>query len=153
MSQLRAERSASPTDQAAVLPAMAPAELLPSDAHPTQGMWGRCTAWEAPRLDCRFSGSLRAGWSDLRVEAWRARPLDPERVAPGVTGPSAIGPVTLRVDEVLAVVDPGFHRSGNVWLAVLTGVAPDGVRYRLTNGSGETIDWRPTLLEWLAAPD
>lgn len=118
-----------------------------------------------------------AGWTDFRVEAWRAirlPGLDPDpdfgiAVDPGATAPFAIGPARLGVgqdpldagstDE--SVPDGATQLSGSVtidrspsvtlaWVAI-TGVAPDGHRYILQGPSYESTAFNGTGLDWLAA--
>lgn len=121
--------------------------------------------------------AVLAGWSDFRVEAWRAirlPGLDPDpdfgiAVDPGATAPFAIGPARLGVGQ--DPLDAGstddavpagaaqlsgavtIDRSPSVTLAwvAITGVAPDGHRYVLQGPSYESTAFNGTGLDWLAA--
>ena len=61
-------------------------------------------------------------------------------------------PVVVTTDAVTGSVDIGMRRDGDNWWLVLTGVLPDGHRYRLTDGDGVQIPFKGTTLDWLNAP-
>ncbi len=88
------------------------------------------------------------------METWRATgTLGEVAFDPRATSPIAIVPVRPVGDRLLGVASPGYQRLGRGWWFTLTGIAPDGLRYRLSDGDGW---WRyddPSLLEWLQAPD
>jgi hypothetical protein len=60
--------------------------------------------------------------------------------------PAADNPV------VVGTIDVGMRRDGPVWWVVLTGMGPDGTRYRLSDGRGVKIDFVGTGWDWLTAP-
>jgi hypothetical protein len=42
-------------------------------------------------------------------------------------------------------------RDARSWYVLLTGVAPDGHRYRLGDGTQDTTDFNGTVWDWLTA--
>ena len=109
------------------------------------------------------------GWTDIRIEAWRSTSLG--GIAAGTSAPAATAPVFPVVthpeadNEVLTGrLDLGLRRDGPFWWILITGVAPDGVRYRLVDdrealGLGllnsrqfATLIPYGTAWEWLTAP-
>jgi hypothetical protein len=129
-------------------------------------------------LDVADRGQL-AGWSDLRVEAWRGiapitgagaaqgPELDPSETAPFLTGPvvwSAAGtspdgnstwsysspwpPNAATLSGALLM----NHSPGVSWAWVaITGIAPDGARYLLSEVSGNQVYFSGTALDWFEA--
>ncbi len=115
--------------------------------------------------------SAVAGFKDLRFEAWRASqfPGAPDWVedfipAPGYSAPFATQPA---VGVTYAAVEAGGlttdyaaftarfdmgHARTNRWLVVLTGVAPDGIRYRLAMEPART-SFSGTVWDWLRAAE
>jgi hypothetical protein len=116
---------------------------------------------------------LLAGWTDLRLEAWRGSDpqsgggLDPAETRPFLTAPaqwSAAG--TLPGGWAswsggnpwpanAATLSAGLRLDRSpgvtyVWLA-LTGVAPDGVRHLLSDPTGTQVCFNGTALEWFDA--
>ncbi len=114
-----------------------------------------------------------AGWTDLRVEAWRATDAgigSPTPVSPTATGPFAWGAATWTPPGQLA--GGAFTWSGGepwgpramtlsgavqlnrapgvtaAWVAV-TGVAPDGTRYMIGEPDYLSTAFAGTALEWL----
>ena len=114
-----------------------------------------------------------AGWTDLRVEAWRATDAgigSPTSVSPTATGPFAWGTATWTPPGQLA--GGAFTWSGGepwgpramtlsgavqlnrtpgvtaAWVAV-TGVAPDGTRYMIGEPDYLSTAFTGTALEWL----
>ena len=98
--------------------------------------------------------SVLSQWHDLRFEAWRAQSVSGivAGVDPGSSSPFDIEPV----ESVYGALQARFHldrfRDGNLWWVVLTGVAPDGIRYRLDDGGGGTTTFYGTVWDWLTAP-
>lgn len=116
--------------------------------------------------------SLLAGWTDLRIESWRADPMGGARLDPAATGPFLTQPVewspagtspdgsntwsgtpgwapgaatlsgALRLDR-----SPGVS---GVYMAI-TGVAPDGTRCLLSNPSFAQVAFNGTALDWFGA--
>lgn len=142
---------------------LAPAWSIPAttDYVARDGMKARCDD-RGGVVMCAFSvrnhiipdGQLSPAIEDLRIEVWPAggvgmRPdgLDPRARAPVVTAP-----VLVTTDAVTGSVDIGMRRDGDKWWLVLTGVLPDGHRYRLTDGDGVQIPFKGTTLDWLNAP-
>jgi len=97
-----------------------------------------------------------ANWRDLRFEAWHGQPMWQDSAAIGVDTrysiPFAVQPAVLQADSLQA--DFHFERmrdARSVWV-VLTGVGPDGSRYRLGDGSGDMTDFNGSAWDWLTAP-
>jgi hypothetical protein len=106
--------------------------------------------------------AVLAGWTDLRVEAWRGIrtdaeypgdwPVDPTATRPFATAPAVsegqfvAGPARL-VGTVSVGRDPNVTLA---WLAI-TGVAPDGQRYLIDGLSFTDTTFHGTGLEWLTA--
>lgn len=132
----------------------APAAFVPQTAGAGTGLFTSCWSFEEPAIECTVHGVPSVPFTDLRLEAWPGeQDFIPDGPDPRATAPLAVAPMVAETEKLTGTVDAGFHRSGNAWWLVVTGVGPDGVRYRITDGYGETFDWSPTLLEWLAAPD
>ncbi len=116
-------------------------------------------------IDAEFDDpAVLAGWSDLRIEAWRgirtaaeypgAWSLDPGATAPFATAPAVLESANpssgepARLQGSVAIDrDPTVHLA---WLAI-TGVAPDGQRYVVDGLSFATTTFNGTGLDWLAA--
>lgn len=116
-----------------------------------------------------------AGWTDLRVEAWRgiwqrgvdpglAGMIDPAANAPFAIGPAQLGPgpQPIGAEAVDGSVPEGgtqligsvaIDRSPSVTLAwiALTGVGPDGRRYILEGPSFKSTSFTGTALDWFTA--
>jgi len=115
--------------------------------------------------------SVLAGWTNLRIEAWRG--LGQAGADPGLAGaidpaakvPFAIEPAGLKAgpppDVTGASAPGGVQLSGSVaidhdpglrlaWIA-LTGVGPDGHRYILEGPSFKSTTFDGTALDWLSA--
>jgi hypothetical protein len=120
------------------------------------------------------------GWTDIRIEAWRGTNLG--GIAQGESAPKATAPASPEVfpaipgatnpeaeNEVLTgTLALGMRRDGPFWWILVTGVAPDGVRYRLANNREANLTaGRPglsdrvqlatitpygTAWDWLTAP-
>lgn len=99
--------------------------------------------------------SVLSQWHDLRFEAWHG--LSVSGIVAGVD-PHYSSPFDI---QPLESVDGGTlqarfrldrFRDGNLWWVVLTGVAPDGVRYRLDDGGGGTTTFYGSVWDWLTAP-
>jgi hypothetical protein len=99
--------------------------------------------------------SVLSQWHDLRFEAWHA--LSVSGIVAGVD-PSDSSPFD--VQPVMSVdggpLESRFYfdrsRDANRWWVVLTGVAPDGHRYRLDDGGGGTTTFYGSVWDWLTAP-
>jgi hypothetical protein len=106
---------------------------------------------------CSFdvgSGWDERAWTDLRAEVWsatvdgtRASGVDARAQAPILTVP-----ITTDADDDWIRLDIGMRRDGPAWWVVPTAVAPDGQRYRLSDGDGVEIPFNGTVWEWLTAP-
>jgi hypothetical protein len=119
--------------------------------------------------------TVLAGWSDLRVEAWRAvepSGVWPTPVSPDVAGPFAVAPAVWSPPSELpgggltwsssvpwgpqAMTLSGSVRlDGTPWLTAawvaLTGVAPDGTRYLIAEPNYVEATFNGTALGWLEA--
>jgi len=119
--------------------------------------------------------AVLAGWSDLRVEAWRgtgAVGTDPSLMAldPAARGPFAVGPAGVGLPGQTpfeprsndAAIPPAsvqlggsirIDRSPNVTLAwvAITGVGPDGRRYIISGPSFDSTAFNGTAWDWFAA--
>ena len=105
-----------------------------------------------------------AGWSDVRIEAWRGIRTSAEfpgdwTVDPTATQPFAIEAASLETADTGS--DGGPRLRGSVaidrdpdvtmaWVA-LTGVAPDGRRFLIDGLSFSTVDFNGTVADWLTA--
>jgi hypothetical protein len=133
---------------------------------------GNVGGYVAVSLDIPDKGLL-AGWTDLRIETWRGGDprygggLDRTETAPFLTsaavwsaaGTSPSGnsvwygsngwpPNAATLTGILRLDrSPGV---GYAWF-VLTGVAPDGVRYLLSNPSGSQVFFNGSVLDWFEA--
>jgi hypothetical protein len=102
------------------------------------------------RFQVTNAGALH-GWSDLRLEAWRMTPTD-FHIAPGQTAPFAIAPASLIDGALSGSVRVDRTRGVETYGVLLTGVAPDGVRYVLAGPDGGQTAFRGTVWEWFTAP-
>ena len=118
--------------------------------------------------------ALLAGWTDLRVEAWRGVThgekdfgpgwtLDPDAVAPFAVSPASLelGPSSFRagaLEEAIADGSVTIHGTIEVnnipnvtlaWIA-MTGLAPDGHRYILQGPDFVTTWFDGTVADWFA---
>ncbi|MEO8468477.1 MAG: permease prefix domain 1-containing protein [Chloroflexota bacterium] len=116
-----------------------------------------------------------AGWTDLRIEAWMAidpSGVEPTAVSPQVTGPFIVAPAVWGPPGELgggqlkwSGSNPWGPRAATLigsvrldrtpWLTAawvgFTGVAPDGVRYRITEPQYEQAIFNGTPAQWLEA--
>ncbi len=112
--------------------------------------------------------AVLAGWADLRVEAWRG--VGHDRVDPAARAPFVSAPGQWLPDGQLP---PGWIYGGPAWpegaaglggsvridrtpgvtwaWLVVTGVAPDGVRYIIFGPSLDQTAFNGTAWDWLAA--
>ena len=140
---------------------MAPAKWLPSglDLRTAYGKDGRpgdifVIASTLPQPSAELE-SILSRWRDLRFEAWRGQSV--AGIVAGVD-PSSSSPFDIQ--RVQWVEGGGLqarfrfdsYRDGNRWWVVLTGVAPDGQRYRLDDGGGGTTTFYGSVWDWLTAP-
>jgi hypothetical protein len=95
-------------------------------------------------------------WKDLRFEAWHGQPMWQDSGAIGVdtrySSPFAVQPAVLQGDSLQADFHFERMRDARSWWVVLTGVGPDGSRYRLGDGSGNATDFNGSAWDWLTAP-
>jgi hypothetical protein len=98
--------------------------------------------------------SVLANWSDLRFEAWHALPFmsDWQGIDTGYTSPFAVQPAVLQADSLPATFHFEHMRDARSWYVFLTGVAPDGHRYRLGDGTSGETDFNGSAWDWLTAP-
>ncbi len=124
-----------------------------------------------------YDPAVLDGWSDLRIEAWRAGlpagpdpgpgGVDPNATGPFVTAPVAWDPAGSSIaPDVAAGVDPRWATYGTVlsgsldlqrwpgvqaaWVAI-TGVARDGTRRTISGPEYTETTFAGTALDWLAA--
>ncbi len=140
----------------------APAAWLPTDDYVVIGQDGGQAS--ATHVDAQVispsSGALPLApalinWRDLRFEAWHGQPMQ-ESGAIGIdthyTGALTVQPAVLQGKSLQA--DFHFERmrdARSLWV-VLTGVGPDGSRYRLGDGSGNWTKFYGSAWDWLTAP-
>ena len=100
--------------------------------------------------------SVLTNWKDLRFEAWHGQPMWQDSGAIGIdtryTGAFAVQPAVLRGDSLQATFHFERMRDARSWWVVLTGVGPDGNRYRLGDGTGRETDFDGSVWDWLTAP-
>lgn len=98
------------------------------------------------------SPAVLAGFSDFRIEAWRAEPPgDGWRLVPGQHAPFATADAVLEGSAVRGTIrfdgTPGVE-----WSQVLvTAVGRDGVRYIIAAGGPEQTVFNGNVLSWFAA--
>jgi hypothetical protein len=99
---------------------------------------------------------ILAGWHDLRFEAWHGYPNWEPASLIGIdtsySSPFLIEPAILHGDTL----DADFHfqklRDGRDWWLVVTGIGPDGNRYRLSDGQGGWTPFNGSVWDWITAP-
>ncbi len=68
------------------------------------------------------------------------------------TSATRVAPVARsRPALVYGRIVPGMRRDGRVWWVMFTGVAPDGVRYRLSEGQPLIGSTEGSARDWLTA--
>jgi len=105
-----------------------------------------------------------AGWSDLRIEAWRGIRtsadypgdwiVDPAATRPFATAPAKIETVGSEPDGLtLLRGSAAIDRNPDVTLAwiAITGIAPDGQRYLIDGLSFSIMRFNGTVADWLTA--
>ena len=124
-------------------------------------MWGSGSDYQPViTLDYEVdSASAPAGFRDLRFEVWRAvaSPNAPEWVqlylpdtrysTPYATEPAIVKNGTIQVRFDMS------HVRASRWLIFVTGVAPDGVRYRLNYPDSFTSTFSGTAWDWITASE
>jgi hypothetical protein len=65
--------------------------------------------------------------------------------------PFAVRPAVLEGDSLQATFHFDRMRDARSWYVLITGVAPDGHRYRLGDGTQNTTDFNGTVWDWLTA--
>ena len=99
------------------------------------------------------SPSALSGFSDLRLEIWRAVLLDGDNaVDPAESAPYVVAPARVVGRDLEAYVDLSHVRT-NRWLVFPTGVGSDGKRYPLGWQWGIGTTFSGAVWDWLAAPD
>ncbi len=108
------------------------------------------------------------GWTELRFEVWQgvegaltnphgeniaiaAAATGPLLIAPATRVPSMVAPSQWQ-DDLQGSVHIGLRRDGPIWYIALTGVGPDGVRYRLADPIMYRAAIDGTAWDWLTAP-
>jgi hypothetical protein len=101
-------------------------------------------------------GAALANWKDVRFEAWHARSMEapgPGGIDTGYSSPFTTKPAILESNSLQALFDFEHMRDAGSWWVVLTGVGPDGHRYRLDEfGFGNDTDFDGSVWDWLTAP-
>lgn len=144
----------------------APAAWLPADDYVVTGCGGSQNS--AAEIDAQLISPasnastplpfapVLMNWKDLRFEAWHALPIWSDSLAMGIDttyrGPLAVQPAQLQGDSLQATFHFERMRDARSWWVVLTGVGPDGNRYRLGDGSGRETDFNGSVWDWLTAP-
>jgi hypothetical protein len=101
-------------------------------------------------------GPALANWKDVRFEAWHA--LSMEAPGPGgidthYSSPFTTRPAILEGNSLRALFDFEHMRDAGTWWVLLTGVGPDGHRYRLDEfGVSDSTDFNGSAWDWLTAP-
>lgn len=148
-----------------VAPAAPPAWLPADDYVVTEQDGGQASA---THIDARVispsSGASASlpfapvliNWRDLRFEAWHGQPMWQDSGAIGIdthyTSAFAVQPAVLQGKSLQADFHFERMRDARSWWVVLTGVGPDGSRYRLGDGSGNWTDFYGSAWDWLTAP-
>jgi hypothetical protein len=141
----------------------APAAWLPADDYIFMGGGGSQS--EAAQLEVYLISTTASGtvpiapilstWRDLRFEAWHAKPTSPDlgpmAIDTNYSSPFALRPAVLEGDMLQATFHFERMRDARSWYVMLTGVAPDGHRYRLGDGTQDTTDFNGTVWDWLTA--
>ena len=101
-------------------------------------------------------GPALAKWKDVRFEAWHALPMEapgPGGIDTGYSSPFATRPAIIEGNSLRALFDFEHMRDAQTWWVVLTGIGPDGHRYRLDEfGYGDYTDFNGSAWDWLTAP-
>jgi hypothetical protein len=141
----------------------APAALLPADDYVE--MEGGGSQSEAAQLDVLLISTtasdtvpiapILSTWRDLRFEAWHAKPTSPDlgpmAIDTNYSSFFAVRPAVIEGDSLQATFHFERMRDARSWCVLLTGIAPDGHRYRLGDGTQNTTDFNGTVWDWLTA--
>jgi len=100
--------------------------------------------------------AVLANWRDLRFEAWHSYPIGhnsgPVGIDTNYRTPFTVQPAVVEGDTLKAEFHFERLRDARSWWVVLTGIAPDGNRYRLGDGTGDQTDFNGSAWDWLTAP-
>ena len=145
-----------------VVAPMAPAAWLPADggfgsAYGSESASSGTRLWADVGSDLPASAvaTVLANWRDMRFEAWHAPAgvgLDSIGIDPHYTSPFEIQPAVLHGSSLDALFHFERLRDARSWWVVLTGVGPDGHRYRLDDGQGGDATFNGSAWDWLTAP-
>jgi hypothetical protein len=131
---------------------MAPAAWLPAGTF-TGGGWRSDPASGGLRVDDTIDGQILPNWTDLRYEAWHSLPMDePGLIDARYSTPFAVQPAVLNGNSLSAVFHFERLRDATWWEVFLTGVGPDGHRYRIGGGGGGDSFFNGSAWDWLTAP-
>ncbi len=144
----------------------APAAWLPPDDNVVIGQDGGqagATHMDAQLISRSYNGSnplpfapILTNWKDIRFEAWHGQPMWRDSGAVGIdtryTSAFAVQPAVLQAKSLQADFNFARMRDARSWWVVLTGVGPDGSRYRLGDGTGGETDFNGSAWDWLTAP-
>ena len=100
--------------------------------------------------------SALAAFSGLRFEVWRAIrfPEAPDWVDAYVPDPGYSAPVATQATSPSETLESSFdmsHSKWTQWLVFLTGVGPDGIRYRLARPLSAPTVFSGTVWDWISA--
>jgi hypothetical protein len=99
---------------------------------------------------------ILANWHDLKFEAWHSyshdQPSNLIGIDPHYSSPFVVEPATVAGDSLQATFHFERLRDARDWWIVLTGVGPDGHRYRLGDGWGNSTPFHGSAWDWLTAP-
>jgi hypothetical protein len=141
---------------------MAPAAWLPGTYGFAGGGWGSesqtsgtwVTADFDPNLPASAMATVLANWRDLRFEAWHGlpgNPPEPYGIDTSYSSPFATQPAVLSGTSLAARFHFERMRNAGSWWLFLTGVGPDGHRYRLGGGVGGQSYFNGSAWDWLTA--
>ncbi len=133
---------------------MAPAAWLPEGTF-SGGGWASDPASGGTRVNDTMGSQGLPSWTDLQYEAWHALPVDelgPGGVDTHYSTPFAVQPAALNGNSLSAVFHFERLRDAVHWWIFLTGVGPDGHRYRMGDGRGGQSNFNGSAWDWLTAP-
>jgi hypothetical protein len=99
---------------------------------------------------------ILANWRDLKFEAWHSYshdvPANPMGIDTNYSNPFLVEPAAVAGDSLQTTFHFERLRDAREWWIVLTGVGPDGHRYRLADGWGNSTPFRGSAWDWITAP-
>jgi len=130
---------------------LAPQVWLP-DGTTTDGGWTQPSQESGTTFYVDIDATELANWHDLRFEAWRGLDDNEAGLDPGFSTPLVSQPAARDGTTVAATIHFERMRDASSWWVFLTGLGPDGQRYRLgeTLGGGSSIFYG-SAWDWLTA--